>query len=346
MNHRLWFAVVGIAVAVPPAVHGQEEKATPGMVGRKVLDRFIGEWNADVTDKPAKFVPDGAKRNVKQSISSILKYRFILGREVSQADGMKVLWLMTHDPKAKTYPFWYFNNKGVLGGEWENSWDEASATLTGNATDTPKGWTSHGTNRFSDRNTSHVAVWMKDETGELLFDSAARKTRQPKGARAKTLSEWSKHVPDDKLPAEMKVLQRLIGTWDAAAVARPAVWTPKEVRTTSKVVRKWALDGRLLQDTSEISDGSEALSLLTYDPARKAYRSWWFNSEGHTSKSTAQWDAASKTLSFKADLPDGLTSHASVRFIDQDRHDWTVRVTDGDGKVYFDGEWKVTRRKK
>lgn len=118
------------------------------------------------------------------------------------------------------------------------------------------------------------------------------------------------------------------------------------MRTTSKVTRTWVLDGRFVLDTSEVSDGSEGLSLLTYDPQMKAYRGWWFNSEGHRNKSTGQWDADTQTFSFKADLDDGLTSHSSVRFIDQDRHDWKVIVRDGGGKLYFHGEWNVSRRKK
>lgn len=187
---------------------------------------------------------------------------------------------------------------------------------------------------------------MKDEAGTLLFDSTAKKTRQPAEAGAKVLADWSRpRNPDDKLPPELKVLDRLAGTWDATSVSKPAEWTPKEVRTTSKITRKWVLDGRFLQDTSEISDGSEGLSLLTYHPRRQAYRSWWFSSEGHTGKSTGQWDAASETILFQDDLGNGLTSRASVHFLDKDRHDWKVIIKDGDGKLYFHGEWNVTRRK-
>lgn len=327
-------------VLIPfPHIHAQEPE------GKKVLDRFVGEWTAEVTEKPAKFLPDGAKRTVKQSIGPILKGRFLLGLEIND-DGMKILWLMTHDPKANTFPFWYFNNKGVLGGEWASTWDEGTNTLTGKATDTPKGWTSRGTNRFPDKNTSHVAVWMKDEAGTLLFDSTAKKTRQPAEAKEKTLAEWSKQKPDDKLPPEQKVLERLGGTWDAKEVLKPAEWTPKEVQTTSKIIRKWVLDGRLLQDTSDDFDSTKGLSLFGYDPQMKAYRSWWFSADGHTSKSTGQWDAASETLSLKADLGNGLTSRGSVRFIDKDNHVWTVIVRDEGGKLYFHGEWTVTRRKK
>jgi hypothetical protein len=252
---------------------------------------------------------------------------------------------MTYDPNAKTYPLWYFNTTGVFGGEWSSTWDDAARTLTATATDTPKGWTSRGTNHFPDQNTDQVAVWMKDETGTVLFDSVTRKTRQPAEYGEKVLAQWSRQKPGENLPPEMKVLDRLAGTWDAKVVFKPAQWTPSEVRTTSKNTRTWVLDGQFLQDTSEISDGTQGFSLVTYDPQMKAYRSWWFNSEGRTSKSGGKWDAAAETLSFRADLGDGLTSYSSVRFIDRDRHDWKVMVKDGDGKLYFHGEWVVTRRR-
>lgn len=340
MKHVLILAVAVTAFVVPTTTNSQEPKPAAW----KVLDRFVGEWSAEVTNKPTKLLPDGGNQSVKQSISRILKDQFILGREVS-SDGMKILWLMTYDPKRAVYPFWYFNNKGVFGGEWENTWDENSRILTGKATDTPKGWTSRSTNHFADKNSSQISAWMKDDSGTLLFDSVGKKTRQSEEAREKTLAEWSKQKPD-KLPPELAILERLVGTWDAKAVSKPAEWTPKEVRTTSHITRKWVLDDRILQDTSKISDGSEGLSLLTYDTQMKAYRSWWFNSEGHTTKSTGQWDAASETMSFKSDLGNGLTSRASVRFIDKDRHDWKVVVKDGDDKLYFHGEWYVARRKK
>jgi Protein of unknown function (DUF1579) len=346
MKHFLILAVVVSAVAVPPATHSQEEKAPPKAEGFQALDHFVGAWKTEVTDKPAKWLPQGGKRDVQESLSWILKDRFILGREVSRPDGVRSLWLMTYDPKAKTYPLWYFNTSGVFGGEWGSTWDSATKTLTGKATDTPNGWTSRGTNHFPDKNTDQVAVWMKDETGTLLFDSETIKTRQPAEVGVKTLAEWSKQKnPDEKLPPELKVLERFVGSWDTVAISKPAVWTPKEVRTTSKVTRKWVLDGQFLQDTSEISDGQEGFSLTTFDPQMKKYRGWWFNSEGHRNKSFGEWDGATETLSFKADLDDGLVARSSVRFIDKNRHVWKVEIKDRDGKLYFDCEWTVTRRK-
>jgi WD40 repeat protein/serine/threonine protein kinase len=151
----------------------------------KVLDQFVGAWKADVIDKPAKFRPRGGKREDRESIAWILKDRFILGRGISAPEGVKSLWLMTYDPKAKSYPFWFFDTSGVFGGEWSSTWNDATKTLTGKATDTPPGWTTGGTNHFPDKDTDRVVFWMKDNDGTLLFDSLATKRRQPPEAGPK-----------------------------------------------------------------------------------------------------------------------------------------------------------------
>ena len=67
--------------------------------------------------------------------------------------------------------------------------------------------------------------------------------------------------------------------------------------------------------------------------------------EGHHNKTVGDWDEATATVSFKADLDDGLVARSSVQFTDKDHHIWKVVIKDGDGKLYFDTEWTVTRRK-
>src|SRR5262245_23220311 len=133
MKRQLLVAIV-LGVLLHSAVHSQEEKIAPKTGGFKALGYFAGAWKTDVTDKPSKWLPDGRKHQVQENIAWVLKDRFILAREISSA-GIKSLWLMTYDPKAKSYPFWYFNNKDVLGGEWSCTWDEDKRTLTAKATD-------------------------------------------------------------------------------------------------------------------------------------------------------------------------------------------------------------------
>ena len=335
--------MVLVFILVVAAAQAQESRLADGF---KVMNHFVGNWRTEVNDKPSKFVPNGGNFTDLESTSRTLNGRFILGRQIRQGSGDKSLWLMTYDPQADNYPFWYFSSSGVLGGEWVGKWDEQTRTWSGKTTDTPAGWTSGGGNHFPDEKTVKVNVWMKDENGTLLLDSTAGKTRQPDASREKMLASWSEAAkPTQPAPPELKVLEKLIGEWDAAAVFKPAEWTPKEERSSSKVTRSWVLDGWLLQDTAKISNGSESISLLGYDPQQKKYRGWWFNSEGHRNKSFGDWDEASGTLSFRADLEDELISTSSVNFIDQNHHVWKVQVKDAEGKLFFDGEWTVARRK-
>jgi hypothetical protein len=87
MKPGLIFAAVVSVVAVPTAICSQDEKATPKSEGPKVLEAFVGAWKTEVTDKPAKWLPGGAKRQVQESISQILNKRFILGREADRTAG-------------------------------------------------------------------------------------------------------------------------------------------------------------------------------------------------------------------------------------------------------------------
>ena len=342
MMTRCVISAVVLAALLQTAAKAPAEE----LGGAKVLGRFVGSWHTEVTVKPSASSPDEAKGTVNEYTAWALKNRFVLGREISQLEGVKSLWLMKHDPDSNSYPFWFFNSKGVLGGEWSGTWNEASKTWTARATDTPKGWTSRGTNHFPDTKSNHVAVWMKDESGTLQLDTEARKTRQPDEAGKKTLAAWTKtEKPDTPLSPEIKVLERLIGTWDVVAVSKPTEWTPKEVRTTSKVTRTWVLDRSFVLDTSKASDGHEGMSLITYDSRQKAYRSWWFSSKGHTSKSTGQWDSVTETMSARSDYGNGIRSRLITRFIDENHHDVRVVTTDGDGKLYFDTKWTLKRSK-
>lgn len=332
-------AVFLLAATVRNVMADEQEDA-------KALPHFVGNWLAHSEDKPSKLVPDGRKFDVQQAIGWTLKKRFIVGHEI-RSDGIKTLWLMTYDPKSQSYPFWLFGHD-VFGGEWNSTWDDATNTLTGKATDTPQGWTSHGVNHFPDAKTDEFAGWMKDDSGNLIFESITKKTRLPEAAGEKILADWSK--PGKANPAlpqspELKVLDRMIGDWDTKNDSKVAVWTPEEKHWTSKLTRQWVLDGHFVQENSQDSTSEEGLSLVTFDSREMTYRGWWFSSEGHTAKNTGTWDEAKQTFSFKSDLEGGLTVRSTWKFTDKDHHDVTVVVTDGDGKTYFDTTWAASRRK-
>jgi hypothetical protein len=146
-------------------------------------------------------------------------------------------------------------------------------------------------------------------------------------------------------PDELKVLDRLVGTWTSETVMRVAEWNPKELKITGRLTRAWALDGWFVHETATDSLGVKAEVKFTFDPFRRVYRFWHFNSLGHSSDSTGSWDEKGQTLNMGATLPDGKVSKASIRFVDADTHEWSVKVTDAAGTVFFDASGVVRRAK-
>lgn len=311
----------------------------------KVLDRFVGSWLLDVKRKGPES-PQERQLTVNEVTGKALKNRYLIGREMNQNSNVKFLWLMSYDPQAKNYSWTYFNTQGLLGTEWRGTWDEATATLTSKSSDALPTWTSQAVNRFVNKDTVESSAWMKNAEGKSILEMTVKKARQPHDTAEKVLAAWhADPEPKAELSPELKVLDPLAGTWDVTATMKKAEWTPAETTLKSKVVRTWILNRMFLQDTSTNEDGQESIALFTYDPKRSQYRSWWFNSEGHTSKSTGQRAAAGNAIEWKSTLPDGQTSLGSVQIADNDHHEWAIRITDAAGKVYFDTVWKCVRAK-
>jgi hypothetical protein len=321
------------ADAQEPAAHLRNE----------VLQRFVGVWDLKSTLKPAKWNPDGGETTGKESTVWAIKNRIIMIRDVSAPDGKKGLYISTHDAQRDAYPFWCFDSNGLMGTQWRLKWNAEANAAVGRSTDSPPAWTSGGQNRFPDGNTNLVNFWMRDENGTLLMDVTGRKDRLPADREAAIVAAWKEHEPPADLPAELKVLDRMIGTWDTVTVQKPAEWTPDGGRSTAIVTREWILNGRFVMDTSIHSNGDESISIIGYDPGQNVYRSWWFNSLGHRNDSRGLWHATSQTLTYQTKLEDDYSMQSSVRFADANKEIWQFKATDAAGKVYLDMEITATR---
>ncbi len=154
-------------------------------------------------------------------------------------------------------------------------------------------------------------------------------------------------VGEDRLPKppELKVLEKFVGTWDCQEVARPAIWTPIEKRSSSLEVNKMVLDGWYLQGRSQTPTGTtQALLMNTYDPSQKKYRIWKYTAGGPPTEYSGQWDEPSQTLTIEENTG-GIVLKATFHLIDADHREYHVIARDGEGKVYLDIDGKVTRRK-
>ncbi|MDA1053275.1 MAG: DUF1579 family protein, partial [Planctomycetota bacterium] len=309
------FKATYLILLVTLTASAQEQAANPK---DEVLQRFVGVWDLKSTLKPAKWNPEGGEFTGKESTVWTLKNRVILIRDMSQPDGRKGLYISLHDAARDAYPFWCFDSNGLMGTQWLLKWNGDASAAVGRSTDSPPAWTSGGQNRFPDANTNLVSYWMRDENGELLLENSGRKDRLPAEREAAIVAAWKKHEPPADLLAELKVLDRMIGTWDTVSTMKPAEWTPEGDSSTAKIKREWILNGRFVMDTSIHSNGDESIALIGYDLGQKAYRSWWFNSQGEfpRSPSTGSWNESKQTLSYVSELGDGKTMRSSVRFAD------------------------------
>lgn len=155
---------------------------------------------------------------------------------------------------------------------------------------------------------------------------------------------WAADTPPK--PPELKVLERLVGDWTTEATVTALNAQPQNLKTIGTATRKWILDGHFIEESAAASDGNEeGKHIFTYDVAKKVYRMWYFSSSGNTSDTSGQWNEATQTLSFHTDLGNGMTDTAIIHFTDADTHEWSARVTDAAGKVYFEGSGKLKRKK-
>jgi hypothetical protein len=144
--------------------------------------------------------------------------------------------------------------------------------------------------------------------------------------------------------AEQKTLERFVGDWKNAYKIHQSDWTPKEKTGTSKVAARRILGGRYVQETSEDSDKTSSMRLLTYDADKKSFRAWWFSSEGHSLEHVGSWNGDAKTMTWKSVGKAPVTT-VTGRFDDDDHMTWDVTVRDAAGKTVFQMDGTCVRAK-
>src|SRR5947208_636517 len=87
-------------------------------------------------------------------------------------------------------------------------------------------------------------------------------------------------------PPELKVLERFIGKWQFEMISKPAEWTPKEARLIGTSTNEWGLDGWFQHHKTKYDQGTESIEVLTYDPRKKSFRIWSFDSNGFANEMT------------------------------------------------------------
>jgi hypothetical protein len=151
--------------------------------------------------------------------------------------------------------------------------------------------------------------------------------------------------PSEKVP-ELKALDHYAGSWDVEITSKGQPFTK------GKATANWILDGRFLQQTGELQaeDGSSVVkitTLMTYDPAKKVYRSWTFLSDGNAGESNGNWDAKRRVMTSvgRKDESGGFST-TTADFSEAGIEKWRIVFKDGTGKVVGEMSGKNTRQKK
>ena len=135
--------------------------------------------------------------------------------------------------------------------------------------------------------------------------------------------------------AELKVLDRFLGTWRSEYRLPKAEWTPEEKTGSADLVYTQELGGHVIRERAVHADQTTSTLLLIDDAEQRKYRSWWFNSPGLTTESSGRWDESTKTLSWTTIEPSDFKGTTQQRFSDTGKLDWTVLVQDEQGVAKF-----------
>ena len=145
-------------------------------------------------------------------------------------------------------------------------------------------------------------------------------------------------------PPEMKVLERLVGTWEVETIVK----VPEETGSDKLVVkRELVLGGRFVQEMGGSDDKGKPnfMGMYTYDSNRKTYRRWFFLSGGFYTEGTGTWDESRQTLTFTNRLPGGITGTLTLRFSDETTFSHSIIARDASGEISYHQEGKSVRQK-
>jgi hypothetical protein len=160
----------------------------------KVLDRWVGRWDMQLTTKPGPWLPEGVKGTFTATIAWDLNDRFVRcdAKGQSVRGERKVddafLWICTWSPQRQEYRSWVFwsaaGAEDAPAGVWDGNpvasatWDEATRTMTTKMEDKESGITSVGVTRWTDDDHHEFTNTVKDANGEVLMEQSGKASRR------------------------------------------------------------------------------------------------------------------------------------------------------------------------
>ena len=146
-----------------------------------VLDRWVGDWDLEITMKPNKENPKGGKNIYRSVIRWATADRFLRCEASGKSEDGKTaaafMWIMTHEPQSKTYSstvFWA-NIEAGTAGFWGGgtagvgTWDEKEQMMSIRSED-KDGIVTLSVTQWIDKDTHRFVQSMSDKSGNVLFE--------------------------------------------------------------------------------------------------------------------------------------------------------------------------------
>lgn len=179
MRTNLTRCLVLLTLLVLLPSNARTDDAPPPPPELKVLDRYVGVWNATFRAKPATWTPQETNGSAVDEFRWVLGNRFLELNATSKPEGMQAKILYTFDAGTKAYRSVYFNSKGQMT-RYAGTWDEATKTFrwVGEVEGVPNQAKVVITDRWVDDDRREYTVVAKEAAGTVLFDMAGTAVRK------------------------------------------------------------------------------------------------------------------------------------------------------------------------
>jgi serine/threonine protein kinase len=317
LGHVGWSAIVtvgrGERVSVRPVL-GEEPSSPPTSPPAEfppaspeapkqaadVLPYLAGNWKIESLNRDAKSPPD------KDTFVGTFSYDFVAGgkylRGRSSAmpakDGRPgtfgLLDLWSFEPGKNTIRRWLAHSTGGTSGSTSGQFIPASRTLTTSDLSGDNDIFNHQY-EFINSDAFNHHYFVRDASGTIISEAHHKWTRVAGPVALPKLPL------DPERPAEMKVLDQLVGNWHTEATVRNPADPDNPTIEAARVKAGPILGGRFVEvfETFERTNTTD-YSLVWFDAGAKRYRSWFFSHEGFTLDFNGTWNETAKRLTWNS----------------------------------------------
>ena len=293
----------------------------------EVMERRIGTWITETTSREAAWTPEKTITKGEETIRWTLDKRVMATEGWAQPGDLKSTGMLLYDEQTGQYRSWWFNNKGIFPryetiGRWDANTEtlELRSDLDGNKQTVKL--------VFTNKDRIDWTMVIKNRDDELMMDVFGH-----------TIRKKEDNTPERS--AEVRVLDRFLGTWDVDLTIKVP---GEEVATVEGTETRYLSRGGKVVHF-ENSEDSEFHMLLSHDPEAGNYPGVILAGSFRTLV-TGTWDAKSTSMNWKATFPNGAKFTGTYKFIDDRHAESSSSTTSPAGEVLMERTWKQTRRKK